>query len=165
MFSFLRNPSSHQPSRALQHALTQQGLPAGLSATTLRVLTTNGRYAGRSVRYFRVFDPLRLAHGDKSVRGFRDLDARPELVLSSGHMEHDGALAMTERLPAMAQPVSPRERADRAAHADDEHLVFWNSQASRSSAQHLSEAAASWHQARSTQPVEPVRELPRLARA
>jgi hypothetical protein len=164
MFSFLRNTSPHQPSVALQQALTQQGLPLGLPANTLRVLTAQGKYAGRAVRYFRVFDPHGAAQGNLTVRTFEDLDAHPELVLGSGHVEHDGALALTERATVMAAPTPNRERADRAAHPDDERLVFWNAEASRSSAAHLSEAASTWLHARSSQ-AEAVPQLPGLGRA
>jgi hypothetical protein len=146
MFSFLRTASPHPPSLALQQALTHQGLPVGPPVNTLRVLATQGKYAGRSVNYFRVFDPA--AQGNLSVRTFNDLDSHPELIVGSGHAEHDGAVALTERATATIPPVLARERADRAAHADDEHLVFWNAEASRSSAAHLSEAASTWHQAR-----------------
>ena len=160
MFSFLRTASPREPSVALQHALTQQGLPHGLSVKRLRVLATQGKYAGRSVRYFRVFDPA--AQGQLSVEKFNDLDSHPELVVGSGHMEHGGAFALMERATATGSLTPTRERADRALHADDEHLVFWNAEASRSSAAHLSEAAATWHLARSTHAAEPLVGLPRL---
>jgi hypothetical protein len=160
MFSFMRSTSPREPSVALQRALTQQGLPLGLSVKTLRVLATQGKYAGRSVRYFRVFDPA--ARGQISVQTFNDLDAHPELVVGSGHMEHNGALTLTDRATVMTTLTPARERADRALHPDDEHLVFWNSEASRSSAAHLSEAAATWLVARSTHVAEPVVDLPRL---
>jgi hypothetical protein len=140
MFSFLRNTSPHQPSVALQQALTQQGLPLGLPANTLRVLTAQGKYAGRAVRYFRVFDPHGAAQGNLTVR------------------------TLTERATVMAAPTPNRERADRAAHPDDERLVFWNAEASRSSAAHLSEAASTWLHARSSQ-AEAVPQLPGLGRA
>jgi hypothetical protein len=161
MFSFLRNSSPHQPSPALQRALTHQGLPSSRPANTLRVLTSEGKYAGRSVRYFRVFDP---AQGAASVHTFTDLDAHPEWVVGSGHMEHDGGVALRERATATATPTPTRERADRTAHADDEQLVFWNAEASRSSAVLLSAAATTWQNARSSRVAEPEMELPRLER-
>jgi hypothetical protein len=162
MFDFLRNSSSpRRPSLALQHALTKQGLPVGLLANTLRVLTTRGRYAGRAVDFFRVFDPK----GAESVRTFSDLERRPELVMGSGHLEQDGVVSLTERVGLKSTTIPTRELADRAVHTDDEHLVFWNAQASHTSAAHLSEAASTWHNARLSQPVEPVVELPRLKSA
>jgi hypothetical protein len=162
MFSFLRDTSPHQPSLALQQALAHQGLPF---VNTLRVLSTPGSYAGRAVKYFRVFDTHGAAHDSLSIRAFRDLDSHPELVVGSGHVEHDGALALTERAPATPGSTPTREPADRTAHPDDERLVFWNAEGSRSSAAQLSEAAATWQHARSSQMEEPVLALPRLGRA
>ena len=54
-------------------------------------------------------------------------------------------------VPAVAVSVSVatplvREPADRSLHQDDQHLVFWNADASQASAAHLSEAATTWHQ-------------------
>src|SRR5215207_8125118 len=57
--------------------------------------------------------------------------------------------------PAPAALTPAREPADRTAHPDDQHLVFWNSETSQASAAHLSEAAATWHQAVSKQPAVP----------
>jgi hypothetical protein len=155
MFSFLRNAGSQELSAALQQALVQQGLPLGTTVKTLRVLTTQGSYAGRSVRYFRAFDPNQAGQRNVTVRTFKDLDTHPELIVGSGHVEQGGAVSLTERVTAIASPTPGREQADRAAHGDDEHLVFWDAETSRSSATHLSEAAASWQQARSTEASEP----------
>jgi len=47
--------------------------------------------------------------------------------------------------PLVATPLV-REPADRSLHQDDQHLVFWNADASQASAAHLSEAATTWHQ-------------------
>jgi hypothetical protein len=165
MFSFLRNTASQEPWPGLQRALTRQGLPVGVDPKALRVLTTQGSYAGRSVRFFRVFDTHLAVQRDVVVQTFKDLDAHTDLVIGSGHFENGGALSLTERVSATPAPVPSRERADRSAHTDDEHLVFWNAEGSRSSAVHLSEAAASWHQARSTQPAEAPVMVPRLERA
>ena len=68
---------------------------------------------------------------------------------------------------ATPEPTAPlvRQPADRAAHLDDQRLVFWNAEASRISAAQLSEAAATWHKAVAKQPALPTPELPRLARA
>jgi hypothetical protein len=165
MFSFLRNAASQVPSPVLQQALTQQGLPVGLRAGTLRVVTTPGSYAGRSVRFFRVFDPHIAAQRTVVVRTFTDLAAQPDLVVCSGHFEKGGALCLTERVPATTAPTLSRQPADRSAHADDEHLVFWDEEGSRSSALHLSAAAATWRDARSSQAAEAALKVPGLERA
>jgi hypothetical protein len=69
------------------------------------------------------------------------------------------------RAPDAAAPVaSPfvRQPADRTAHADDQHLVFWNADASEASAEQLSESAGAWEHAVSKEPPAPKPELPRL---
>jgi len=163
MFNLHRRSTTQAVSPALQDALTRQGAPLRLAPDSLHALTTRGRYAGRSVRFFRVFDRLKASQRQLSIRSFRDLDPHPELVVGAGHTEQNGAIVLMGRMTPEGEAPS-RERADRAAHIDDEHLVFWDAAASRSSAAHLSEAASSWLQARSTQvlPTAPV--LPRLAR-
>ena len=155
MFGFLRKGPSPASSLAIQQALVQQGLPFGMSVNRLRVLTRQGNYAGRSVRYFCAFDTHQAAQGGVVVRTLNDLDAYPDLVVGSGHVERDGAISLTRREPPTTTPSPTRAQADRAGHADDAHLVFWDAVGSRSSAVHLSEAAASWHNARSTQTTEP----------
>jgi len=165
MFNFFRDTSPRRPSLALQQALTKQGLPVGMLVNTLRVLTTRGQYAGRGVSFFRVFDPQGAARGAVAVHTFNDLTLHPELVMGSGVMEHDGAVNLSDRVGLASTTTPTRALADRAAHADDEHLVFWNQKASHTSAAHLSEAARTWHNARLSQPAAPVVELPRLKTA
>jgi hypothetical protein len=77
------------------------------------------------------------------------------------------SVVLPARTPSVAVVAMPlvREPADRSAHLDDQHLVFWNAEASRVSAAHLSEAAAAWLQAVSKHPTVTRPELPRLARA
>src|SRR5919197_1311801 len=57
-----------------------------------------------------------------------DLDAHPDLVLGSGHVEQHGAVVLTRRDIAPSVPAVLREPADRATHADDEQYVFSESQ-------------------------------------
>ena len=156
MFSFFRKGASPTASLAIQQAVVKQGLPIGMSVNRLRVLSRQGNYAGRSVRYFLAFDADQAAQGGVAVRTFGDLDARPDLVIGSGHVERDGVVALTPREPTSITAPSPsRASADRMGHADDAHLVFWDAEGSRSSAAHLSEAASTWQNARSTQATEP----------
>jgi hypothetical protein len=61
MFSFLRNAAPHAASVALRQTLIQQGLPFGLSVNTTCVVTSQGTYAGRSMRNFRAFDSQQAA--------------------------------------------------------------------------------------------------------
>src|SRR5579859_6472780 len=95
MFSFLRESQSQQPTAAIAQALTNDGLPPGMDPSTLSVLQHDGSYSGRKVSYFRVFDPVRVAERSVKVADFADLDAHPELVLGSGHVEKNGAVVLT----------------------------------------------------------------------
>lgn len=98
MFSVFRRSHPHQPSVALSHALGD-GLPPGVDPATLTVVEQRGSYSGRSVSYFRVFDPVRVAERGLQVRVFRDLDAHPELVLGAGHVEREGGVVLSRRGP------------------------------------------------------------------
>ena len=104
MFGFLRRGPSPRTSLAIQQALVQQGLPFGMSVNRLRVLTRQGNYAGRSVRYFLAFDADQAAQGGLTPRTFKDLDTQPDLVVGSGHIERDGAISLTRRQPPRAAP-------------------------------------------------------------
>jgi hypothetical protein len=84
------------------------------------------------VKFFQAFEP-----------GHQDL------VLGSGHVEHDGAVVVDNQ-PAQEGAVPAREFANRATHADDERLVFWDADQARRSEASLSAPAATWQQARST---------------
>jgi hypothetical protein len=124
MFSLLRQATSAKSSLAIQQALVRQGLPFGMSVNGLRVLTRKGNYAGRSVRYFSAFDLDQAAQGGVAVRTFNDLNAHPDLIVGSGHVERDGAVSLTRRESRTTAPSPTRAPTDRADHADDAHLVF-----------------------------------------
>ena len=128
MFGFLRRSAAQPATAAIRQALVQNGLPPGMDPASLAVLKHRGSYAGREVHYFRVFDPVRAAERGIQVRGFADLDAHPNLVLGSGHVEQHGAVVLTRRGLAPSVPAVLREPADRATHADDEQYVFSESQ-------------------------------------
>lgn len=125
MFSFLRRSREPEsPSAAIVAALGLAEPPDSIESSHLAVTTRRGSYSGRPVRYFRVFSPTSVGAQGVSVRIFADLDAHPQLVLGSGHVERDGAIVVTgrSRLPMAHTP--DRSNADRAAHADDEQYVF-----------------------------------------
>jgi hypothetical protein len=153
MFGFPRGSASRPRSTGLRQALARDGLAPGVDAATIGVVETRGQYAGRRVTYFRVFDQTRAATQAVSVRAVADLDAHPDLVLRAGHVEQNGALVFTAQASAANGPVPARQPADRAAHVDDAHLVFWDSEGSSTSAARLSRAASSWLYARGQPPV------------
>jgi hypothetical protein len=115
------------PAAALRRALEASGLPAGTDISALGVVETRGTYAGRPVRYFRVFDPKRAAAQAVDVfasYAYQDLNAHLELVLRAGFIEQDGTVVVFSPLPAWDPAVPPRARANRAAHQGDERFVF-----------------------------------------
>ena len=125
MFGFTRKSEVAGPSAAILRALKSDGWPAGVDmASALGVVVSRGGYAGRKVTYFRLFDAERASARGASVHAFGDLDARPDLVLRSGHLEKDGTVVITWREPAADAAAPARERADRATHGDDERFVF-----------------------------------------
>jgi hypothetical protein len=124
MFGFKRKSGVRSPSAALRRALESDGLPAGTDAAALGVVESRDRYAGRTVTYFRVFDPARATARSVDVRGYDDLEAHPDLVLRAGHIEQDGAVVIGWRAAAADAASPTRERADRGAHGDDERYVF-----------------------------------------
>ena len=97
MFNLFRKSQPPHPSAALCQALVKQGFPAGMDPLNLRVAQRRGSYAGRSVKYFRVFDGLAVTERALDVRSYGDLDTHPDLVLGSGHFEADGALVLSKR--------------------------------------------------------------------
>lgn len=101
MFDFLRRsaePAALTP--AVAEALVSSGLPAGTDSATLRMLQKRGGYSGRPVRYFRVFDLARATEQEVNPRTFADLDSHPDLVVSSGHLERNGAVMLNRRTQA-----------------------------------------------------------------
>jgi hypothetical protein len=70
-----------------------------MDPASLQVVERTGQYSGRRVSYFRVFDPLRMAEQGLDIRRFADLNAHPEIVFGSGHVEDNGAVVLTRRGP------------------------------------------------------------------
>jgi hypothetical protein len=126
MFSFRRRSSdrSHELPATIRIALENDGVSPAVHPSGLRMLEQRGSYSGRSVSFFRVFDAARAAERGVHPSSFADLDAHPDLVLGSGHIEHGGAVALTTRAKREASQAPTRERADRRSHSDDERVVF-----------------------------------------
>ena len=125
MFAFMRRSSPQSPTAAIRHALKEDGLfSAGGESVALSVVESRGRYAGRTVRYFRVFDPDRTGTRGLNIRSYQDLNAHPGLLLRAGHVEADGSVIINHRVPSLDAAIPVRERADRAAHPSDERFVF-----------------------------------------
>jgi len=121
MFGFgSRNAQPRHPSAAIAQALVGDGL----DPATLSVVEQRGSYSGRSVNYFRVFDPVRASERRTTVHAYTDLESYPELVLGSGHVERTGEVVLSRRGNSTAGSRPARSEANRAAHTDDEQFVF-----------------------------------------
>lgn len=146
MFNILHRSAAR--SSTLHQTLVGAGLLATTDTDALTVLEQRGSYSGRRVTFFRAFNPARASAAAVRVRAFADLDAHQELILGSGHVERDGMVVLNSQ-PRQSHAVLIRQPADRAAHADDQRLVFWDAELGRSSGLTLSEPAAVWRQAQS----------------
>ena len=124
MFDWFRKSQPQRPTVGIAKALVSNGLPPGMDPSSLGLLLRHGSYAGRRVNYFRVFDPTRVAERNLQIRKFADLDASPELVIGSGHVEVDGMVVLSRRDGIYVTSTLIRDQADRAAHHDDEEFVF-----------------------------------------
>jgi hypothetical protein len=126
MFSLFRKSQPRHLTAAMARALVSDGLPPGTEPSTLSVVLQHGSYSGRRVSYFRVFDPIRVAERGLQMQSFSNLDAYPDLVLGSGHVESDGAVVLSKRDRSRTTSNVVRSEADRSAHSDDERVVFPN---------------------------------------
>ena len=88
----IRRSRPGSPTAQMARALASRGLPPGMEPSTLWVVEQRGSYSGRKVNYLRAFDPIRVEERGLQIRNFRDLDAHPDLVLGSGHVETDGTV-------------------------------------------------------------------------
>lgn len=123
MFDFLKRSGVEAPSQDIRRTLELQGLPPDTDMAAVRVVESRGRYSDRKVTFVRVFSTVQTAAAGVPVHGFHDLDAHPNLVLRAGHVEQDGTLVLATPASTVTPPTPSRERADRAAHADDEAFV------------------------------------------
>jgi hypothetical protein len=124
------NPFNRSPRYpTIREALVQSGLSAAADPARITLLETHGVFSGRKVNFFRAFD-----------------SAHKDVLLVSGHVEHEG-MVVVDTWPGPERDVPSRSNADRAAHADDERLVFWDAALARSSEASLSAPAATWKQA------------------
>ena len=130
MFNFFNKSQQRNPS--IRQALVQSGLSAAGDPNKVAVVEKRGQYSGRGVNFFRAFEP---GHED--------------ILLGSGHVEHEG-LVMVDNRQSPVGAVPAREPANRAMHADDERLVFWDAGRATLSEATLSGPAATWQQALSS---------------
>ena len=130
MLNFFGRPQRRYPT--IRQALVQSGLAEAADPRRVALFEKHGNYAGRRVNFFQAFEPGHQDH-----------------LLRSGHVEPEGTVVIDNQ-PVHEGQVPVREPANRATHADDERLVFWDPGKARRSEASLSAPAATWQQARST---------------
>ncbi len=73
------------------HLAEERGL-SNVAAATLSVLEKSGRYDGRRVKDFRVYDPAKVAAAGAKSLQFGDLN--DSTTLYRGHFEKDGHIVL-----------------------------------------------------------------------
>ena len=125
--------ASSVPRRVPNHPSTlvsaRQLATSGTDALT--VLEKSGSYSGPGVNFFRAFNPAHATAAANRVPAFADLDAHQELIVGSRPVECEGMVVLNSQ-PQQSHAVLIQELADRAAHADDQRLVFWDAEFARS---------------------------------
>lgn len=92
MWKFWRRSPVMPVSERVRHLLAQERGVREQDAVPLRMLEERGHYAGRAVRFFKVFDPATVAAEGAGLRRLADLQVRS--VLYSGHTERDGQIVL-----------------------------------------------------------------------
>jgi hypothetical protein len=113
-------------------ALVNAGFSAASDRTRVAVLEHGAQYSGRRVTFFRAFEP-----------GHQDV------LLASGHVERDGVV-MVNRLREPPDYIAARVPANRANHADDERIVFWDADSARVAEATLPAPTAAWRNTQSS---------------
>ncbi len=149
MFGISRRTGARPLSTTYRRALVRVGLPTCTEIDTQWVVEERGQYAGRRVTHFRIFDHARASGASVRIQAYDDLEQHPEFVLHAGHVEGGGAVVFVAEAPDVTGSTPARQAADRTVHGDNDHLIFWDSEGSTSSAAKLSLAAAGWLHARS----------------
>jgi hypothetical protein len=124
MFDFFRRPDPRPLSDTIRRAIQSESVtgPHG-DPSTLRMVELSGRYAGRKVTFFRIFDSTTAAQRSLNIRRYKEFDVFPGLVLRSGHLESDGTVVLARPAVDQAARTPARSAADRTMHLDDAHIV------------------------------------------
>ena len=106
LWRFWQTPSTQPLTDQVRRALMDERGLTALAATLLKMVTRRGQYAGRTVSYFRVFDPRAMYALGFAVPTFADLETNRRQQLYAGHVENDGRIVLDPRqgeaLPAKA---------------------------------------------------------------
>jgi hypothetical protein len=89
---FWQKPTTGPLSAALTASLIKEPGASVDGTAALSMIEERGSYAGRSVTWFRVFDPAAALAAGVAVRSFHDLDGLSGV--RTGHTERDGAIVL-----------------------------------------------------------------------
>lgn len=95
-WKFWQSPVAPLSKAVRSHLAKERGLSAQ-GAESLRMVVQRGQYGGRSVSYFRVFDPSAAQAAGIQLRRFGDLDAHPRLRLHDGYVDNDGTIFLNKQ--------------------------------------------------------------------
>lgn len=93
MWKFWHKPAPTTLSEKVRLHLTRERGVTAEAAASLRMMEQQGRYSGRKVTYFRVFDPATARAAGIDVQCFDDIATGG--VLHSGHTESDGQIVLS----------------------------------------------------------------------
>lgn len=93
MWKFWQKPAPMPLSEKVRLHLTRERGVTAEAAAPLRMMEQHGRYSGRKVTYFRVFDPTIARAAGIDVQCFEDIETGG--MLHSGHTESDGQVVLS----------------------------------------------------------------------
>jgi len=97
MWKFWQKPGVVPVSTKVRVLLVKDRGVSEDNATKLRMIEESGHYDGRSVTYFRIFDPEVAGRAKVKPHRYGDLDG--DLVLHAGHIERDGSVVLNTATP------------------------------------------------------------------
>jgi hypothetical protein len=108
MLQLLRkSKASKLPEKVRSEIISQFNID-GPQVDQLRCLEKKGVYAGRPVKYLRVFDPTRAPNTGKGSLKYDDVKASGEASFFEARLEQNGSIYLTDLRPRRSNsPVSP----------------------------------------------------------
>ena len=99
MLQLLRRPKASKLPEKVRSKITSQFQIDGSQVDQLRCLEKKGVYAGRPVKYMRVFDPTRAHNTGKGGLKYDDVKAYSEASLFEVRLEQNGSIYLTDTRP------------------------------------------------------------------
>lgn len=98
-------------SEKIRSSLISQFRMEPFQTPKLSYMEKRGTYAGRRVRYVRVFDPSLIpGQGSKTLKTYDNLSAHRQAVLFEGHIEKDGMVHLVDHRPRQRPETSAPPR-------------------------------------------------------